>query len=406
MSAIPIQTENEALVPAIERLWRVSNWQVNKDICTLYGSLFGDVAIKPIDDTTREKVYLEVVHPGTIAEIEKDPFGNVKSYVIQEHRESPLRQGQKVVYTEKAFRDGDNVVYQTFLDNAPYDWSGDGQAEWAEPYGFIPMTIIQHNNVGLDWGLAELHSGRNKFHEVDDIASKLNDQIRKAVDPVWFFSGVKKPVNIPETTRTTNAAGSANAQSYLDNPDAGREQTPALYAETGGDAKALVADLDITAVSNHLTELLEDIEEDFPELRSSTRDGQGASGEKSGLAIRESRRNAERKVIQRRPNYDDALVRAQQMAVAIGGFRNYEGYEGFNLDSFANGELDHSIQKRPVFAVDPLDEIEILAAKSNVLNQLVASGSSIQAAAIMAGFTEEQAAQLQAIEIPLNEGER
>jgi hypothetical protein len=46
------------------------------------------------------------------------------------------------------------------------------------------------------------------------------------------------------------------------------------------------------------------------------------------------------------------------MAIAIGGMRGYPGYEGFSLDSFAVGALDHSIGDRPVFAVDPLDKIE------------------------------------------------
>src|SRR5688572_23394557 len=43
--ALPIETENATLRLALAQLWKWSNWQVNKDIFTLYGSLFGDVAL-------------------------------------------------------------------------------------------------------------------------------------------------------------------------------------------------------------------------------------------------------------------------------------------------------------------------------------------------------------------------
>jgi hypothetical protein len=60
----------------------------------------------------------------------------------------------------------------------------------------------------------------------------------------------------------------------------------------------------------------------------------------------------------RRAGYDSALMRAHQMAVAIGGMRGYVGYQGFSLDSYRAGALEHSIGDRPVFAIDPLDRIE------------------------------------------------
>ncbi|NTU63917.1 MAG: hypothetical protein HGB05_11090 [Chloroflexi bacterium] len=63
-------------------------------------------------------------------------------------------------------------------------------------------------------------------------------------------------------------------------------------------------------------------------------------------------------MLQRRAGYDDALVRAQMMAVSIGGMRNYEAFAGFGLESYERGELDHQIGERPVFAVDTLDQLE------------------------------------------------
>jgi hypothetical protein len=51
------------------------------------------------------------------------------------------------------------------------------------------------------------------------------------------------------------------------------------------------------------------------------------------------------------------------MGVAIGGFRGYEGFEGYGLDSYQAGALDFEIIPRPVFGRDPLDDAELDAAK-------------------------------------------
>lgn len=355
-SAIPILTENKRLRAAIAQLWQWSNWEVKKDQLTLYGAAFGDVGIKVVDNTDREKVYLQVIHPRMIQAVEVDDFGNVKGYTFEEERDDPGDSDRRVTYQEIAERDGDFVVYRTLKDGQPYPWNGI-EAEWAEPYGFIPFVVIQHNDVGFDWGWSELHPIRSKVHEVDDLVSKLDDQIRKTVDAPWLFGGIDAPwlfggidapTSQPETTKST---------ATTDRPEPGREEIPALYGEVGATAQPLVAPLDIVGTSEHINNLLEEIERDYPELQD---DIWAAGSNASGRALRTARQRTEAKVRQRRPNYDNPLVRAHQMAVAIAGYRSYgEAFGGFGLDSYDQGDLDHNIAKRPVFAQDPLDDIEM-----------------------------------------------
>jgi hypothetical protein len=116
-----------------------------------------------------------------------------------------------------------------------------------------------------------------------------------------------------------------------------------------------VAELPIGDTLTHIANILQELERDFPELRA---DVATASGDASGRALRVARQRAERKVLQRRAAYDGGLARAQMMAVAIGGMRNYEAFAGFGLESYERGELAHSIGTRPVFAVDALDKLE------------------------------------------------
>lgn len=341
--ALPIITDNPKLRPAIADIWVWSNLGIAKDICTLQGAVMGDAIIKIIDAIENEKVYLELIHPGTIADLQKDRFGNIKGYTIEETRLHPVSK-RPVTYKETAERGaGQEVIYKTYLNNSPYEWNGE-TAEWMEPYGFIPMVHVQHNNVGQGWGWSEFHPARSKMHETDDLASMLSDQIRKSINPKWLFTGAKastataRTSTIPTTTR----------------PEPGREEQDALYAaDPQAQAIPLVAPLNIEGTVLHITEILKELERDYPELKF---DALRASGEISGQALRVARQPTETKVAQRRANYDNALVRAQQMAVAIGGMRGY--FPGFGLDSFERGALDHSIGNRSVFSVDPIDKME------------------------------------------------
>jgi hypothetical protein len=195
---------------------------------------------------------------------------------------------------------------------------------------------------------------------------------------VWLFAGVKKGDNNPSTK---------GADATADRPQPGREELPALYGPADASATPLIASVQIAEVLSTLQELLKELERDYPELQM---DIWTASGATSGKALRVARQRAETKVKQRRQNYDSELVRAQQMAVAIAGWRNYPGFEGFDLTSYSQGKLDHSIAMRPVFAVDPLDVIEEKQAFWTAIKAAVDAGVSLEAALIDAGWDEQK----------------
>jgi hypothetical protein len=347
-SGVPLLTEFPELRVAVDRLWLDSNWQVNKDICTLWGAVLGDAAIRVVDDVGRQRVYLENVHPSTVREVTLDAFGNVKGYVLEEPRDDPRAAApieRQVTYREEVTREGDLVIFKTSLNGSPYAWN-EIASEWAEPYGFCPLVLIQHNNVGAEWGWSEFATGLSKIREVDDIASKLSDQIRKTIDPVWMFSGMEKPragVTVSGATPSTLS------------PEPGRQELPALYAPLGAVAHPLVAPLDVGGTLAHVTGILNELERDYAELQMvRVLFSPGASGRAREIA----QQAVEPKVIRRRASYDDALRRAQQMAISIGGYRGYEAYKPYTLESYSRGLLEHRIGPRSVFARTPADELE------------------------------------------------
>jgi len=379
-SALPIiiPQDNPKEIPlrnALSQLWSWSNLQNCKDIFTLYGVVMGDVGLKVVDDRTRKKVYLEVVHPGLIKSIDLDPFGNIKAYEFEEERFHPENNNKVVTYNEVATRDGNDVVYRTLLDGKIYPWNG-SEGEWTEPYGFVPLVVTKHNDVGADWGWSEFHPARSKFHEVDDISSALSDQIRKTVNVVWLFTGQNKPKDPLLLTGTDSSTVS---------PYPGREEINALYAGSPqADAKALVAPLDLANTLGYLSSLLTRLEEDYPELRYEKLRISNVSAE----TIREARKPVKEKVNQRRAGYDYALARAQQMAVAIGGYRGI--FEGFGLDSYEAGHLEHHIGKRPAFTPDPIADLEKTQLLWKAAEQAGKAGVPLEAFLHLQGWNQEQ----------------
>jgi len=395
--AIPIETDNEALRPAIAALWKWSRWQVKKDLLSIKGTILGDTVIQVKDDVRRGRVYLDLMYPGLLDWADKDPFGNVKAYRVLEVRADPRGKAGSVVYREDVSRSGDLVIYETFLNDEPYAWpenvdrSGTAVSRWSEPYGFVPLVVIQHADVGLDWGWSELHPIRAKVQEADDLASQVSDQVRKSIDPVWLMRGMK------QTSLTLSGAAD---DADTDRPAPGREEIKAIWGvpEDGG-ADAMVANLDLESVLLHLDSILKEIERDVVELSS---DIHTASGDASGRALRTARQPVTSKVIQRRANYDAALVAAHQMALAIGGWRGYDDYAGFGLDSYAQGDLDHSIADRPVFEEDPLDQIEIDNEFWKAAEQAGKAGVPLDAYLREAGWDDERIADLGASSSPVS----
>lgn len=360
VGAIPIRTKDAKVRGAIATLWAASNFAETKELIPMWGACLGDVAIKIVDDVKNGEMRLEAVHPASLKDVVVDKRGIVQTYTIEETRYSEGHE-KDVLYTETASKVLETVRFETFADGKPFPWNGVSEA-WVEPYPFIPLVPIQHNRVGLDYGWAEIHPGRSKAAEIDDLASKMNDYMRKLFDPIWLFN-FKKPKNTVDLTGAGAAATSSR-------PEPGREEMPAIYAsDSNAKAQALVTnEVDIASAGARVQDIIAELERDFPELQM---DIWTVGGYTTGPALRTARQRVERKVIQRRPNYDRALVFAQKLAISIGGFRGYAGYETFNLESMKGTALNHSIPSdRPIFTSDASDD---LAAKKSFWDIVLAA---------------------------------
>lgn len=333
--AIPLVTDDDALRGAVCQLWRWSNWQAKKQLFVRWGACLGDVALKVVDDPDRAKVYLQVLHPRMLRDAQFDWRGNITAAVIEYDDFEPSSGGkgyyQAYTYKETITKEG----FATFKNGEPFDYYGIG-AEWDNPYGFVPLVVAVHKDVGLDWGMCCFHADDVKIDELNDQASVLNDRMRRANNPMWLMAGVRGRSEIDNST--TDATTDEKS----------RQKENVLYGPENATATAMVSDVGMAQSLENIRAILEELERDYPELALHRLRERG--GEWSGRAISLVYQDAVDRVVEARGNYDGALVRAQQMALSIGGMRRYAGFEAFGLESYERGDEEHRIGSRPVLA--------------------------------------------------------
>lgn len=332
--SIPVTMASDPLKEAISQLWLWSNWGTQKSLYVRYGAQLGDVAIKIVDEPDKEKVRMEVMHPGKIKEVEFDAVGNVKDVTIEYERCEP--DGKTwVVYKEVI----DQNTFSFFKAGKPWDYvenrANGPNSEYDNPYGFVPIVIVKHKDVGQLWGANSFHAQIGKIDELNDAASLLNDQVRKAVNVKWYFAGVKSKTEVDTSADK-------------------RDKEAAIYGPEGSQPFPMIAPVDITAAGINIERLQTELERDLPELAlHRLREG----GNVTAPGVRASYSDAIDHFTEAQGTYDDGLIRAQKMGVTIGGMRGYEGFRGFSLDSYQRGDLDHFINERPIIQ-DQLSKLE------------------------------------------------
>lgn len=353
--AIPIRQADDKLRDAIRQLWIWSNWATKKSLYGRLGTKLGDVALKVVDEPLKGRVRLEVVHPGKIKYAEVDAYGDVQMIVFEypdwEQVGDPVKniQYRQYLYTEVITPD----EFQTFKNGKPHgyyaDDSGIAQPRWDNEYGFVPVSLNQHIDEGKQWGATPFHTAIDKIDELNEEASLLNDQIFKAITPVWAFPGVAATQKVsikPESTKSG---------------ESDKDQLPVLYLPEGaGQPYPMIGQINIADTIGNITGLLREIERDMPELSlHMLREG----GNLTAPGVRAGYSDASDRILEARGNYDSALVKAQKMAIAIGGMRGYRNMEPYDLSALEfDDDIQHYIGNRPVIpdTLSRREEFEVL----------------------------------------------
>lgn len=353
--AIPIQTDNPAILPALANAYKWSRWGEHKLDYVRLGANLGDVVLYIADDREKRRVRLEVLHPLKLYDYVADEVGNIKQAIIQyERSDEELRvvngrvEYPKDVYTytlvitKERFETYKNGYSFAFHTNA----LGEAVARWDNEYGFVPVVKVSYQELpGFKWGANSYFAALTQIHEINDQASLLNDQIRKVVIPLLFAEGV--------TTDTQIQKAKASE----------RDEFTILYGPEGSSLTPVQAQIDITAALSNIQQMIKSgLERKLPELSWIRIREEG--GNHTAPGVRAATSDAINRILAARGQFEAGLVRANQMMLTIGGIGKYDGFEPFNIDSYERGDLDHQIKERPVVP-DTLSAKE----KTDALNQ-------------------------------------
>lgn len=362
IGALPIKTDNPALLPALRNLLNWSRWSRQKSMYVRYGASLGDVFIKVNDDRAAQKVRMEVLHPAKIREMETDASGNITRVIIEYECDEALdldtlkpgarafseQQRKSYLYTETI----DKEWFRTYKDGEPFayytDMRGQPVSEWPNEYGFVPLVKAAHADIGLLYGANAWYESMGKINEINDAASLLNDNLRKATVPLLKALGMSKSEGLQfEST--------------------GKDELNIIYVPSeNADMLPIQLNIDVGGALDNIEKMLAELERDMPELSLQRIRENGSQMTAPG--VRAGYADAFTRIEEAQGAYDEALVRAMQMGVTIGGYNRYEGFESFNLASYPAGAMEMTIKPRPIIG-DSLSREQRLTALSALANQ-------------------------------------
>lgn len=352
--AIPLKNADDRIIEAVRQVFKWSNWGQRKSLYARNCSRYGDAVINVTTDFFSQKVRLELLHPGVLKEIDTGPTGFVKRAVIEYERQDS-GDDKPWVYTLEI----DEDHFATFRDGGPYavhaDPFGNLLPAWPNPYSFVPLVTAQSLDIGEQWGAVSFHASVEKIEEVNDLASILHDQIRKAVTAPWFLSGVTSLSQLKEDVATAST-GEGDADEETE-----RNSVPVIMAPAESRAQMLVADINIADSLRAIERLLEEIEDENPQLSLNRMRRQG--GDLTYPGVMTAYDDAISRIQEFRSNVDGGLLRALQMAISIGAYHRFDGFRPFSLDSYRQGLLDFQIADRPIVrdTLSRRDQIELHA---------------------------------------------
>jgi hypothetical protein len=345
--AIPVVAD-DAIRRALIRLFRWSNWNSEKQLYPRIGEKLGDVFINVIDDIESERVVLEVLMPEKVRYLKKDMAGNIKDIWIEYIEVPDDRPEIKAPLTglgktlPSPSRDRRRVTQVITPESITIYHDGDVYDAWDNPFGFVPVVHVKASDEGFKFGNVRWMT--SKIDEINSQAALLNDQMRKSVIPYIATIGGK--------LEKGSLARSGETMDEVLN----------IGVPLGGDVKAIVPHVDIASALQNIQSQLDELREDHPELFLYELADMTVSP--SGIALRQFFDLAVNKITGAQGVYDDALIRACQMAMTIGGVQGYQDFKAFNINSFDRGDLDFSFRERPVIydALPQVDRVNFLLA--------------------------------------------
>jgi hypothetical protein len=330
-----------AVLAALDQVWKWTN--INKEqqpLCRMAATL-GTVGIRVVwrdaDDPARRRVYLKAEHPRIIRDVQVDDRGNVEGIELEYDEARGLGDDQEVWTIRETLTPKEMRVERVQL-GTPRLISSD-----PNPLGVTPYVLLQHGYTGDVWGFNAFYRARQPLDRLNALLSHIDVQIHRHVRAKWaIFASGGPPSEID--------LGDLSVAFF----DTRNSATPPVM-------QPMVAPLALADATDQAKLQIELVEDMLPELKALA--GKYLSGQ-SGETITELRKPAEDAILLARSNYEDALMKAQQIALSAGvriglwnlgtGTGTWEAAER----AYQGGYEDHTFIARPAFRGDAAPQTE------------------------------------------------
>lgn len=342
---VPGRSASPALLPAIDRIWQWSNMAIIKQQLCRLPALHGTAGIRIVavndDDPSRRRVYLKPEHPRVIRDVELDARGNVTGVELEYDIPVGLGDDQQIITVREVLTKDEIRTYRIVSGKpVPFDLTtmrdGGPGAAYPNALGVVPYVLMHHQGTGEAFGLNAWYRARSAIDRVNALSAHVNANIFDHVKVDWFMvADGDPPVRLELTGRNV------------------------IYvkARQGGVAPVLEPMVAPLALADSITKIkldIELIEDRLPELKAVV--GKFLSGQ-SGETIAQLRRPAEDRLALARASYEDALIRAQQIAVSwmvllgLADLGTGQGDREAADRAYRSGAEDHQFNRRPLLPV-------------------------------------------------------
>ena len=253
-----------------------SAWQTDGVLYVHYGAQYGISGLKVVDDRKASQVLVKPVDPTRFLLVGNGRYDPTPRLAIWVEETEDAR-GEVFEYAEVI----DAGAIRTFRDGEPAGFEG-REAEYPNELGFVPFVEVRHIETGEALGESTFQKAIPLLDEVNELASYLADIIKKHAEPQWAILGA-------EATDLVHSGDNV------------------WFIPGGGDAKALVARVDIAGVLEFVREVRDNVHGALPELAF---DELRKKDQIATATLELQMMELVLKIKRTRPNYDDGLVRA------------------------------------------------------------------------------------------------
>lgn len=308
----------EEIETARDTVFDWSSWSTDGVLYVHYGAQYGVSGLKISDLREVGQVIIKPLDPCCFMLVSSKQYTSTPdlAFEIEIRENAQGRFEYAEIITPEEIR--------TYRNGEPFGFDG-REPSYPNELGFIPLVEIRHIETGEMLGECTYQKAIPLLDECNTLASYLADIIKKHAEPQWTIIGAE--------------AG-----------DLVKSGDNVWFIPVGGDAKPLVAPIDIAGTLAFIQEIRSQVFGSLPELAF---DELKSKTQIATATLELQLMELVLKIKRCRPNYDAGLVAALRMAGKAGTSMGVSEISILDNEELA---LDDN---RPVLPVDRLTEIQI-----------------------------------------------